>query len=143
MYSEKLLCGDIFAYNLSCTRERAINMVSDVLSAYERHQSGLVERFKHMLVNAGKHELNAAVLGAQVELLEVVNACTINKRHLTHTNDTHFLVVFANAAADLIKLICDAEEIWSINLIYLSMRRDMKHLKVLSMKTDIGLMGGI
>ena len=118
-------------------------MVSDVLSANEFHQAGFVERVKHMLVNAGEHKLDAAMLGAQVELLEVVNARTVNKRYLTHTDDTHFLVVFTNAAADLVELIGDAKEIWAINLIHLCVRWDMQHLEVLSMESDIGLMGGV
>ena len=143
MYANESVCGDFFAYYFSCTRKRSIDVVTDILSSYKFHQACLIERFENVLVNARQYELDAAMLGAQVELLKIVNASTVNKRYLTHTYDTHFLVVFTNTAANLIELIGDAEEIWSINLIYLGVCRDMQHLKVLTMKTYVGLMGGV
>ena len=143
MYANESVCGDFFAYYFSCTRKRSIDVVTDILSSYKFHQACLIERFENVLVNARQYELDAAMLGAQVELLKIVNASTVNKRYLTHTYDTHFLIVFTITAANLIELIGDAEEIWSINLIYLGVCRDVEHLKVLSMEAYVGLMGGV
>ena len=143
MYANESVCGDFFAYYFSCTRKRSIDVVTDILSSYKFHQACLIERFENVLINARQYELDAAMLGAQVELLKIVNASTVNKRYLTHTYDTHFLVVFTNTSANLIELIGDAEEIWSINLIYLGVCRDVEHLKVLSMEAYVGLMGGV
>ena len=69
-----------------------------------------------------------------------MNTRRVHKRHLTHTQDTHLLSVSAHTLANLVELIRDTKEVRTINLIHLGKWRDMQHLQVIAMQTDIGLL---
>ena len=61
----------------------------------------------------------------------------VDKRHLTHTNDTHFLLVAMRAAADVVEFVGNTKEVWTINLIHLSVWWNLQCLKVLTMQAQV------
>ena len=72
-----------------------------------------------------------------------MKARRVHKRHLTHTQDTHFLSVGSHALTDLVELIRYTKEVWTIDLIYLGEWRDMQFLQVIAMQTKIGLLSRV
>ena len=107
-------------------------MVADILPANHLHQSRFLQRVEDMVVHARQHQLNAAVLRAQIQLLQVVDTRRVNERHLTHTDNPHLQVVLPDTAANLIKLVGNTEEIRTVYLVHIGVVRDMEHSKVVA-----------
>ena len=118
-------------------------MVADILPANHLHQPRFLQRVEHMVIHTRQHQLNAAVLRTQIQLLQVVDTRRVDERHLAHTDNPHLQVILPDTAANLIKLIGYTEEIRTIYLVHIGMVRDMEHSKVIAVQPHIVVLRGV
>ena len=64
----------LLAHQFCRARQGSVDMVADILPANHLHQPRFLQRVEHMVVHTRQHQLNAAVLRAQIQLLQVVDA---------------------------------------------------------------------
>ncbi len=103
-------------------------MVTDVVSAKEFVNSGMNERFTHVVLDAREHDVDALFLRRLDEYLEVVDGGRVDEGHLAHAYDAHLGLAAEGGAHHLVKLGGHAEEERAVYLVDLDAGIDVEHL---------------
>ena len=116
-------------------------MGTDVLLAEHRVEAGLVEHSLHFLIDARKDNLDALGLRHETEVREVVDARGIDKRHLTHADDTDTGTLMVQGTHDLLETVTGSEEVGTVDLIDLHTLGDSEVLEVTQLEVAVFLLG--
>ena len=114
---------------LLCSCEGDVDMVADVLATEEFDEAVLHEDCLHLGIDAREYYLDVLLLTHKAEVLEVVQACRVDERHLTHAYDAHLGIV-AEALHHLLGAVACPEEVRAIDFVYLHALRNGEVLEV-------------
>ena len=76
-------------YHLLGTSQCAIDMVVDVLLAYDAKETCVPDDAKHVRTHAREDDADAILVALLDKDLKVVEACGIDKRNLAHADDAN------------------------------------------------------
>ena len=69
--------------------EGKVDVGTDILLAKEFVEAGFMEHSLYRGVHTREYHLDALTLRHEAEVREIVDARRVDKRHLTHSNDSH------------------------------------------------------
>ena len=127
---------------LPSTLKGEVDVGTDILLAKELVEARLMEHSLNRGVHAREYHLDALTLRHETEVCEVVDACGVDKRHLTHADDTDtgFQTLMAQGTHDLLETVTGAEEVRAVDLIHLHTFGDREVFEVTQLEVAVFLL---
>ena len=123
-------------HNLTGTSQRQVNVVTDVLLAQQLVEAVALQHCLYLGYDTREHDGDTFFLAHQTEVLQVVQARAVDKRHLTHTDDAH-LGPLAVASHDVLETVTGTEEVGTIDLVDLHALGDGQVLQIAGLHVGI------
>lgn len=113
--------------------ERHVDVRADVFLAQQRAEAGVFQYGIDIGGHAGQYNLRTFLPAHLAQRLQVVDTRRVNERHTAHTDDAHLGMV-VHIRHQIFKLVGDAEEIRSVDLVHLHVFRDDQVLLVVQLQ---------